>query len=81
MIQDLQKRLEDKELHLVLTPAAKDYVVEMGYDPVYGARPLKRFIQSRVETLLARMIIAEDPRPGATVTVDLADGQLVARHD
>lgn len=53
----------------------------MGYDPVYGARPLKRFIQSRVETLLARMIIAEDPRPGATVTVDLADGQLVARHD
>ena len=64
---------------MVLTPAAKDYVVEQGYDPVYGARPLKRFIQSKVETLIARQIIGGSHNAGDTLTVDVENGQLVLR--
>jgi ATP-dependent Clp protease ATP-binding subunit ClpB len=74
---DLAKRLKDKQLELEMTPAAKNYVVESGYDPVYGARPLKRFIQSRVETLIARMMIAEDLAPGTKLTVDYDGKDLV----
>ena len=70
LMKDLQKRLKDKQLTVSLTPAAKDYVVEQGFDPVYGARPLKRFLQRKVETLIGRMIIAEDLRPNTHLEVD-----------
>ena len=66
---DLAKRLEDKQLKLEMTPAAKEYVVEAGYDPVYGARPLKRYLQSKVETLVARTMIADDVEGGDTIVV------------
>ena len=78
-LAQLAKRLEEKQLSLEMTPAAKDFVVESGYDPVYGARPLKRFIQSRVETLLARMIIAGDLTPGTKLTVDYDGKDLVVK--
>ena len=74
MVGELDKRLADQELSLELTDAAKDQVIENGYDPVYGARPLKRLIQSKVETLVARKIIADDPAPGTVIRIDY-DGQ------
>ncbi|MCR4780720.1 MAG: ATP-dependent chaperone ClpB [Ruminiclostridium sp.] len=74
MTEKLAKRLEDKQLKLTLTPAAKDFIIENGYDPVYGARPLKRFIQHKLETLIARAIIADTLEPGSAVTVD-SDGE------
>ena len=61
-----------------MTDTAKDLVIESAYDPVYGARPLKRFLQSRVETLIARKMIAEDIAPESTITVDVRDGALTA---
>ena len=61
LVADLQKRMAQKQLTVTLTDAAKDYLIAKGYDPIYGARPLKRLIQTEVETLLARWIIAEDP--------------------
>ena len=73
-IQSLSRRLADKELTVKLTDAAHNYVVEQGYDPVYGARPLKRFLQSKVETLLAKKMIAGEILPRSTITVDY-DGQ------
>ena len=76
LIADLEKRLSEKQLHITVTNAAKDYIMEQGYDPVYGARPLKRFLQSRVETLLARKMIAEDLEPGTRLTVDVVNGNL-----
>ena len=75
-IDDLQKRLADKELKVVLTPDAKKYVIDNGYDPVYGARPLKRFLQRKVETLIARKIVAGDIHDGSILTVDEDGGQL-----
>ena len=59
------------------TPAAKELIIDQGFDPVYGARPLKRYLQSHVETLVARRIIAADVAPGTTMLVDAKDGQLV----
>ena len=70
MTEKLAQRLEEKQLKLTLTPAAKEFIIENGYDPVYGARPLKRFIQHKLETLLARAIISDRLNPGDTVTVD-----------
>ena len=60
----------------LLTDAAKDFIVDGGYDPVYGARPLKRFLQHSIETVLARKIIAEDPEPGTVYVADVKDGEL-----
>ena len=79
MLQSLRHRLADKQLTLVVTPAAKQAIVDGGYDPIYGARPLKRYIQQKVETLVARHIIADDPAPGETLTVDAENGELVLR--
>ena len=76
MVEDLQKRLKEQQLSIELTPEAKDYVVNEGYDPVYGARPLRRFLQQKVETLIARKIIAEDLQPGTTLVVQMQDGKL-----
>ncbi|RPF47885.1 ATP-dependent Clp protease ATP-binding subunit ClpB [Hydrogenoanaerobacterium saccharovorans] len=70
LIDDLQNRLRDKQLTVTVTQRAKDYVVDEGYDPIYGARPLKRFLQQKVETLLAKMIIGEDLAPGTKLLVD-----------
>ena len=70
-------RLADKQLTLRVTDAAKRHIIDGGYDPVYGARPLKRYIQAKVETLVARAIIANDPAPGTVLTVDEKDGELV----
>jgi len=80
MLADLSSRLKDKQLHLELTPAAKDYVIESGYDPSFGARPLKRFLQSRVETLLARRIIEGSLSQGDTVLIDYDGHELSAQR-
>ncbi len=76
LIQALSKRLEDKQLSVELTDAAKQYVIDNGYDPVYGARPLKRFLQRNVETLLGRTIIAGDLSEGTKLVVDYQNGEL-----
>ena len=82
LTQDLKRRLEAQQLDLELTDAAKEYIVDGGYDPVYGARPLKRFLQHTVETALARKIISEDPAPGTVYVGDVVNGQftLTARE-
>ncbi len=76
MISALGKRLEDKQLKISLTENAKSYIIDNGYDPVYGARPLKRFIQRKLETLIARAIIGDKLSPGQTVTVDADENGL-----
>ena len=78
MLHSLENRLADKQLKLEVTPSAKDFIIDSGYDPVYGARPLKRFIQSHIETLVGRMIIAEDLAPDTTIVVDYDGNKLVA---
>ena len=77
-IKALNARLADKRLSLRLTDAARDLIIERAYDPIYGARPLKRYLQSHVETLLARKMIAEDIAPDTGITVDVKDGELFA---
>ncbi|CCY27744.1 aTP-dependent chaperone protein ClpB [Firmicutes bacterium CAG:114] len=77
LIGGLNKRLADKQLKGVLTPAAKSYVIDNGYDPLYGARPLRRFLQHTVETLVGRKMIADEVAPGSTLTVDCVAGELV----
>ncbi|MBP0969304.1 MAG: ATP-dependent chaperone ClpB [Oscillospiraceae bacterium] len=78
-LRNLRKNLDGKQLKLEISDAAKELIVKEGYDPVYGARPLKRFIQSRVETAIAKCILRDDPAPGDTVIVDEADGDIVAK--
>ncbi len=78
LMADLNKRLADRELKVELTRAAEDYITEKGYDPVYGARPLKRFLQKYVETLAAKLILADKVREGDTILIDLTDGELTA---
>ncbi len=79
LVEDLAKRLADKRVGLKITDAAKDFIIASAYDPTYGARPLKRFLQSKVETLIARKIIAEDISPDTVITVDVENGELVAK--
>ena len=79
MLNDLRKRLADKQLNLKVTDAAKDAIIDGGYDPIYGARPLKRYIQSHVETMLAKQIIGGANQAGDTLTVDAENGNLVLR--
>ncbi len=76
LVEGLNRRLADKQLAVTLTPAAKGAVIEAAYDPVYGARPLRRYLQHTVETLIGRKIIADQVEPGASLTVDLRDGEL-----
>ena len=78
LIGSLRRRLADKNLDLVLTDEAKQLIIDRGYDPLYGARPLRRVLQSSVETLVARTILRGDLSPGSTITVDVRDGELVA---
>ena len=77
MLKDLRQRLADKEVGFAITDAAKDYIIDNGFDPNYGARPLRRFIQRKVETLIARKLIADDIAPGSTLTVDYDGEKLI----
>ena len=79
VLSSLRKRMSERELSLDVTPAAKDYIVDNGYDPIYGARPLKRFIQSNVETLLAKKILSDNVAPGTTLTVDVGENGLIVK--
>ena len=80
MLADLRRRLADKQLNLVVTDAAKNAIIDGGYDPIYGARPLKRYIQAHVETMIAKEIIGGSHAAGDTLTVDAnAEGKLVLR--
>ena len=79
LVEALRQRLADKTLKLEITQSAKDLVIEQGFDPVYGARPLKRFLQSRVETLIARTILSGDLAAGSTIVVDVENGELVCK--
>ncbi len=80
MLKSLNSRLSDRQLSVQLTDAALNTVIDQGFDPVYGARPLKRYLQSKVETLIARRIIAADVKPGETMTIDVNDqGELYIR--
>ena len=72
-IADMNKRLADRELKVELTEQAKEFVTENGYDPVYGARPLKRYIQKNIETLAARIILGDGVRAGSTIVVDVSE--------
>ena len=76
-IARLNRRLEDKQITLRLTDAAKTAIVEAGYDPQYGARPLRRYIQHTVETMLSKRILRGEVLPGQTVTVDVRGGELI----
>ena len=79
LVSDLNRRIADKQLTVSLTDGAKQYIIDSAYDPVYGARPLKRFVQHTVETLIGRKIIADEVAPGAHLTVDYDGGELVVR--
>ena len=79
MVEGLRARLADKSLKLDITDAAKALIIERGYDPLYGARPLRRYLQSSVETLIARRILSGDIAAGATLTVDVENGELICR--
>ena len=79
LMESLQKRLADKTLKLEISDAAHGFIIEHGFDVSYGARPLKRYIQSKVETLLARAIIANDPAPESTLYIDVKDNQLICK--
>ena len=79
LVADVNKRLADKEIQIELTEAAKENIVEGGYDPMYGARPLKRYLQKHVETLAARLMLQGDVGTGQTIVIDAVDGKLTAR--
>ena len=76
LLKELNARLADRDISVELTTAAKNFVTENGYDPVYGARPLKRFLQKNVETLAARIILGGQIEMGDTIVVDATDGKL-----
>jgi len=79
LVADLNKRLEDRELRIELTDAAKQSIIDGGYDPMYGARPLKRYLQKHVETLAARLILSGDVGSGDTILIDVENGNLKAK--
>ena len=79
LLKELNGRLSERELQIELTPEAKAFIADHGFDPVYGARPLKRYMQKYVETLAAKLILGGDISTGQTIVIDVADGQLEAR--
>ena len=79
LVEGLRQRLAERSLKLEITDEAKALVIERGYDPLYGARPLRRYLQSSVETLIARTILRGDLAAGSTLTVDVQDGELVCK--
>ena len=80
VVGDINKRLEDKELSISLTDKAKDYIVSEAYDPIYGARPLKRYIQKYVETAAAKLILEDKVHTGDVILIDEEGGELTARR-
>jgi len=80
MTEELQERLRDRQIELEITPAARTFIAREGFDPVYGARPLKRFLQRELETRIGRALIGGDILDGARIRVDLGDGELVVTH-
>jgi ATP-dependent Clp protease ATP-binding subunit ClpB len=81
MLKDVNRRLEEREIQIALTPEAKQFIAENGYDPVYGARPLKRFLQKYVETLAAKLILSDQVRTGDTIWIAVENGELTARAE
>ena len=79
MLAELNRRLADKQLRVTLTDAAKEEIMEAAYDPIYGARPLRRYLQHSVETMLSRKIIADEVTPGQSIVVDADANGLVIR--
>lgn len=79
MLGGLRERLKEKSISLTITPEAKEYIIDHGFDPLYGARPLRRYLQSKVETLIAKEILRGDLQPGDCLNVDLQNGELVCR--
>ena len=79
MIEDLNKRLKEKDITISVTDNAKDYIVQRAYDPVYGARPLKRYLQKNIETLSARLILSDEAGAGDTIIIDVEERGLYAR--
>ncbi len=79
ILDKLRDRLKDKQIDIDVTESAKDLIIERGFDQNFGARPLKRFIQSKIETLIAKKIIADEAEPNSTLTVDVVDGEFVVR--
>ena len=80
LFKNLKKRLLEKELHLEITKGAKNYIIENGYDSIYGARPLKRFIQSKVETLIAKKILSSNLHSGDVLVVDVIGDELIVER-
>jgi len=78
-LESLKRRLADKELSLEISSAASDFIIESSYDPAYGARPLKRFIQGNLETLIARTILSDNPSAGDVLFVDAENGHLTVK--
>ena len=78
-IDKLNSRLENQQIHCQLTDAAKSAIVDAAYDPQYGARPLRRYVQHTVETMLSKRLLQGDVAPGQTITVDSENGELVLR--
>ncbi len=81
LMTNLNDRLKDKEISVALTDAAKDFIVEAGYDPIYGARPLKRYLQKSVETISAKMILGDEVEQEDQIVIDLVDGRLTGRTE
>lgn len=79
LISSLSQRLSERQLKLSVTDRAKDFIIEHGYDPVYGARPLKRYLQSKVETLLARTMLGGEIKPNSTLVVDAENDDLTVK--
>jgi ATP-dependent Clp protease ATP-binding subunit ClpB len=81
MVGDLRERLAERQMRLELTEEARRFIAAQGFDPVYGARPLRRFIAREVETRIGRALLSGDIADGATIRVDVAEGQLTVRYD
>ena len=81
LTQDLSRRLAERQINIEISDAARHFIAETGYDPVYGARPLRRYIQRELETRIGRALIAGDVSDGASLRVVLKDGELSIRYD
>jgi ATP-dependent Clp protease ATP-binding subunit ClpB len=79
LIAELNDRIADRNLSILLSKEAEEFIVDAGYDPVYGARPLKRYLQKNVETLVAKKILSDELEDGQTITIDVQNDELVAK--
>ena len=81
LFENLKKRLQEKQLDLNISQSAKEFIIQNGYDMIYGARPLKRYISHNVETLIAKQIIANDYNPGTILNLDANNNQLILKEN